>query len=591
MCGIHLIWGKGSNQESIQKLVDCSRHRGPDQEAVYSPWLGLWIGVNRLKILHPGPDADQPFWDPDGNSLLIWNGEIYNFKELRGQLSKMGVEFSTQSDTEVLLQYLKYFGKDGLGKLNGMFALIYVDLVQKSVLVARDRNGEKPLYYSQTPETLIISSETRGIAALKNPDINLQQVAPYYYFRCPTPGKTFYKGIRSWKPGRYSTIFQHSTFRWDTLSLPKKSNATPSVSIFQETLNEIVQNEFHADVPLGMMLSGGADSSLLYATWYEHTGTPLPAYTIQVEEKYRRRYADSEFAKRLVKKIPAQHVLIPVDQNVFLKNWDAYLNSVDQPVGDSAGFLTWLIGSRAKSEVKVLITGAGADELWGGYRRHQAFHQYLNNKAFLIKWSDQLSKIPLGREWKKMMDGVDSDFRKTILNFTSLENPDPDLEEDYDRIFNSKYSEYKQMLDFDRQVYLVEDVLRIQDNALMAHGIEGRSPYLDAKMLSIWKAQEDPKWLLNKFWIKESLEQKGLDWIAKRKKFGFGLPLKEWLLEGGPVANRIFSTLKNFGKTHGNVLPNSVLSLCLNPEPNVKSHFLTLYNLFLLAEWWKLHQP
>ena len=106
MCGIHLIWGKGAHRESIQTLVDSSRHRGPDQEAVYSPWPGLWIGVNRLKILHPGPDADQPFWAPDSKSLLILNGEIYNFKELRSLLSKMGIDFITQSDTEALLHYL-----------------------------------------------------------------------------------------------------------------------------------------------------------------------------------------------------------------------------------------------------------------------------------------------------------------------------------------------------------------------------------------------------------------------------------------------------------------------------------------------------
>ena len=117
MCGIHLIWGKGAKKESIQTLVQASSHRGPDQEAIYSPWPGLWIGVNRLRILHPGPDADQPFWTKDGTALLIWNGEIYNFRELRKILQSLGVEMVTQSDTEVLVYYLKLFGSEGLKKI------------------------------------------------------------------------------------------------------------------------------------------------------------------------------------------------------------------------------------------------------------------------------------------------------------------------------------------------------------------------------------------------------------------------------------------------------------------------------------------
>lgn len=591
MCGIHLIWGKGANQEAIRSLVDSTTHRGPDQDGIFSPWPELWVGVNRLKILHPGADADQPFWAPDGNSLLVWNGEIYNFRELKSLLSKMGVVFSTESDTEVLLQYLKYFGTEGLAKLNGMFAILYVNLVQKSVLVARDRNGEKPLYYSQTPDTLIISSESRGITSLTGAKLDSKQTSPYYYFRASAPGKSFFKGIREWKPSRYSTIFQHSTFRWDNIPMPRKISSPPTLSLFQEILQETVKSQFHADVPLGMMLSGGADSSLLYASWYQSTGTPLPCYTVEVEKKYRYKYQDADFAKKLTRQIPAQHELIPMDQTIFLENWDSYLSSLDQPIGDSASFLTWMLAGKAKTEVKVLISGAGADELWGGYQRHRAFDQYLKQKEFWVKWAGLLEKIPLGREWKKMMSGIDPDPQKTFLNFSALENPDVDLVEDYSRIFNSKLPEYKRILDFDRQVYLVQDVLKIQDNALMAHGIEGRSPYLDARILALWKAVEEPKLLLGKPWIKASLEAHGLEWIGNRKKFGFGLPLREWLLEGGPVAKKVFSSLKELGKQQEFELPEPAISLCQNPEKHVKSHFLTLYNLFLLAEWWKLHQP
>ncbi|MBA4300764.1 MAG: asparagine synthase (glutamine-hydrolyzing) [Cyclobacterium sp.] len=588
MCGIHLIWGKKASKKSIQALVDATHHRGPDQSAIYSPWNGLWIGVNRLKILHHGPDADQPFWAPDGNSLLILNGEIYNFQELRRLLTKMGIEFITQSDTEVLLHYLKIFGQKGLQKLNGMFSFIYIDLISKSVLVARDRNGEKPLYYAQSPDNLVISSELRGITAFQAHVPDWDQVDHYFYFRAPAPGKTFHRGISAWKPGRYSTLFRHDTFRWDTLPVPQGDNEPPSQTSFAKLLEKTVLNQFHADVPVGLLLSGGADSSLLYSLWYRKTGTSLPAFTIQVEKKYRSKYADGDQAIRFSKQIPTDHHLIDIDQNAFLENWEEYIRSVDLPIGDSAGFLTWMIGKKAKSEVKVLISGAGSDELWGGYQRHAAFDKYLQLQRFWCKWADYLKKLPFGKNWKKFTSGIQLDPNTTFLNFSALQNPPTEMIGDYERIFNPKLPVYKRMLDFDRQVYLVQDVLKVHDNALMAHGIEGRSPYLDSSLLGLWQRVEDPALLLGKPWIKNLLRENELGWVADRKKFGFGLPLQEWLSESGELSKRVFATLKEFDKTQGENFSNPVRQILRNPESGVKTQFLTLYNLFLLAEWSKL---
>ncbi|WP_111668805.1 asparagine synthase (glutamine-hydrolyzing) [Algoriphagus litoralis] len=590
MCGIHLIWGKGASKDSIQRLVTSSQHRGPDQEAIYSPWTGLWVGVNRLQILHPGPDADQPFWSEDGKSLLLFNGEIYNFLELRSLLSKMGIDFITQSDTEVLLHYLRIFGAKGLEKLNGMFALIYIDLINKSVLVGRDRNGEKPLYYAQSPDSLIISSEIRGIAGARAHLPDWAQVEHYFYFRAPSPGKTFHRGISAWKPGRYSTIFRHDTFRWDTLPAPEHPEEAISQELFGKTLENVVLNQFHADVPVGLLLSGGTDSSLLYSLWYKKTGTPLPTYTIQVEKKYRSKYADGNHSIRFAKQIPTAHQLIEIDQKIFLENWDEYLQSVDLPIGDSAGFLTWMIGKKAKSEVKVLISGAGADELWGGYQRHAAFERYLDQQAFWSKWAEFLEKFPFGYHWKKFMSGIRPDPNQTFLNFSALQNPPLELIGDYERIFNSKLPEYKRMLDFDRQCYLVQDVLKVHDNALMAHGIEGRAPYLDLSMVKLWQQVNDPEMLSGKPWIKHILRENDLGWVADRRKFGFGLPLKEWLSEGGEVSKRIFHTLRVFDQSHGQNFSAPVRQLLQNPESGAKTQFLTVYNLFLLAEWAKLQR-
>ncbi len=590
MCGIHLIWGKGANKEAMDALLKSAAHRGPDQQAAFSPWPGIWIGVNRLKIIHPGPDADQPFWSPDGNYFLIWNGEIYNYKELGKQLKKMGVDLLTESDTEVLMHWLRLFGSNGIEKLQGMFSVIFVSMIEKSVLVIRDKNGEKPLFYCEDQDRLIISSDTRGIRKLKSEVLNLEQFNHYFFLRAPLPGKTFFKGIREWKPNRFSTIYQHSTFRWDTIGKTPSEKTVPGRQEFKKRLEIAVSNQFHADVPVGIQLSGGADSSLLYALWYNQTGTKLPAYTIQIEKAYRKKYSDGDSAIKLLEHVPAHHQLIEIDQSKFLSHWEEYISSIDLPVGDSAGFLSWMIGKEAKKEVKVLVSGAGADELWGGYQRHAAFDFYLRKKGLLLPLTGIAQKLPLNRTWSKFFQSIHPDARRTFINFSALLPISKDLFGDYERLFSSESLGYKEALAFDRHNYLVQDILRIQDNALMAHGLEGRAPYLDAGLIDLWDQTKDEKALLGKPWIKSCLEELNLGFIANRKKFGFGLPLEEWLSNEGPFSSRVFSTVKSFEKSHGKNFQSTIREIAKNPEKSSKHHFLILYNLFLLAEWLKFNK-
>ncbi len=590
MCGIHLIWGKDATQEKIELLTKSARHRGPDQEAFYSPWPGLWVGVNRLKILHLGPEADQPFWSPDRKALLLWNGEIYNYQELRLLLENIGVEFLTSSDTEVVLHTLKIFGPKGLEKLQGMFSLIYLDIIEEIVLVGRDQNGEKPLYYTQNDNLLVISSEVRGISIVKEPSLDRKQITNYFFLRTPHPGNTFFQGISDWRPGYFSLIQQPSKLFWERIPSSINRNHSPDSRSFENALNLAVLSQFHADVPVGVSLSGGTDSSLLYAIWYKQTGRRLPTYTIQVEDKFRKKYGDGDAAIRLAKELPMDHRLIKIDQTVFWENWEAYIRDVDSPLGDSAGFLTWMIGKTAKEHVKVMISGVGADELWGGYNRHRAIALFLENKELLIALNPILKKLALGRLGAKFLAGLQPDPKYTFLNFSAL-HPVPDaIYEAYRPIFNTSLPEYKQMLDFDRQMYLVEDLLKIHDNALMAHGIEGRSPFLDARLVDIWESVVNMRDLKGKKWIKELLAALGMKWINERKKFGFGLPLKEWFAQEGEFAQRIYFSLGEFEKSHGEGLPTVLRDMLKCPQRSAKNHFLTLYNLFVLAEWVKLHK-
>jgi len=590
MCGIHLIWGKQANESAINRMAESSSHRGPDQQATLSPWPELWLAVNRLKVIHPGSEADQPFWAPDGKSLLIWNGEIYNFRELRTQLTQMGIVFTSQSDTEVLLQSLQLYGEKCLEKLEGTFALIYVDLMQKSILVARDRNGEKPLYYAHDKENLYISSEVRAINGLLKSQLNFNEIQHYFYLRSPSPDHTFFSQIKEWKAGTYGKIQSDLEVSEHPFTGNSSSKILPSKERFEKILKNILTQQFYAEVPVGVLLSGGCDSSLLYALWYRETKIALPAYTIALAQKYRKKYRDADSSIRFAKHYPIEHHVVEVTQQVFWDNWEEYVKSVDQPVGDSAGFLTWIIGKEAKREVKVLISGAGADELWGGYQRHKAIDFYLRNKKFITSIAPILKNVSLAGQVGKFFNAVQSDSKETFLNFTALQNLPENLHTEYRPEFDPNLSEYKQLLDFDRKNYLAQDVLKVQDNALMANGIEGRAPYLDQKMISLWENVTDDKCLKGKPWIKECLKELDLSWVVKRPKLGFGLPLKEWFAERGDFAKRVYNSLKKFEKMYGEQCPQEMRAMIANPESFSKTHFLTLYNLFLLTEWINLRQ-
>ncbi len=590
MCGIHLIWGQGANEENLQILLDSSENRGPDHQDLLSPWPGLWVGANRLRISDPSSKSDQPFWSSDGHALILLNGEIYNHQELRSLLKTMGKDFQTSSDTEVLITWLRSFGEKGLSKLKGMFSLILVDVLTKSILVARDPSGEKSIYYRHAQDSLCISSTAKGIESIWPSELDISSIENYAYLRYPRRGHTFFKGIQEWKPNRFSQISTPTTFRFDPLPKDKKSEDNQPSGSFEAVFDRVIERQFQTDVPKGILLSGGADSSLLYANWYKTAGQSLPAFTFVPEKKYQQKYDDIQWVKRLVKQYPAELNEIEISEEIFLNHFDEYDAGLDQPVGDSAGFLLWMIGKEAKKQgIKVLISGAGADELWGGYRRHKAFETYLRNRNLLLSLKPFLSWLPLSRAYRKFLDSIHKNEERTFMNFSALRLIPDHIFQDYERVFDQEYSSDRKALDFDRKVYLVDDILKIQDQALMAHGIEGRSPYLDSDFISLWKKSPDSE-LKGKRRINELLNQYDLGFISERKKLGFGLPLEEWFGSNGSFAKRAFQSIKSLESRLGNSLPAPIHEITKNPENFIKSDFLMLYNLFLLSEWVNLRK-
>jgi len=592
MCGINVIINPDSDsQKAIELMMHATIHRGPDHSGFSKVGENVFFAGNRLKILDLSETSNQPLWTKEKDAVLVWNGALYNYQDLRNELLDLGCEFIGSSDSEVLLYWLKNFGTDKIDRLKGMFAFAFADLEKKQIFIARDFSGEKPLYYLQEGNNWYFSSETKGILAGSpgQRTINSHQFLPYFYYRHSFPDSTFYQQVQQVLPGEVWVLdFSGSILERQELGIPPFHNHQVDQSIFEETLKDSVLKNFNAERPVGMVLSGGADSSLLYSLWYEDTGQPLNTFTIALEKKYQTKYNDPYFAKYLVKKYPSFHHEIPVSQSDVRDNWQEYIQSMDQPIGDSAGFLTWFVAKTAKETVKVLISGAGADELFGGYNRHRAYWHYLHNPN-LYKFLKTLGlNFLFPSTWKKVLQSIHHNPDLTFIQMAALQTIPDDFLGEFQKWYPKHENPLKNALEWDRTFYLVNDILKIHDNACMAHGIEGRSPYLDMDLLSMVHAEsgENMYNMIGKKFIKSALQNRGLGKIANRKKLGFGLPLLEWF-EEREFRDWVFEPIIEMEKIWGQEFPIEMRKLAANPRKAEKRQFLQLWNLFILASWLK----
>jgi asparagine synthase (glutamine-hydrolysing) len=588
MCGINvLISSESSAPKLLEKMLLRTAHRGPDGNGACHIEDKIHLGANRLKILDLSQEADMPFWSSCGQYVLVWNGAIYNYQVLKKILQSEGHQFITESDTEVLLYWLVFKGTSEIKSLNGMFAFALADLAKQELWVGRDSSGEKPLYFHQSNGTWIFSSECRSVAAAMDcaPGLNTPELASFFYYRFSSPNNSFFEGISQLIPGTGMVVSFDGTlnkkFDW---TLKRDLAATPDFS-WEGLLKKAVVSTMHTDRQVGMILSGGADSSLLYALYYEQFGKPLPTFTAAVENKYRTKYNDPQFAKRFHEKYPADHHELTITFQDVQENWDNYIKTVDQPIGDSAGFLSWMIGQEAKPHASVLLSGAGADELFGGYTRHQAFDLILRfPKIFeLLKIFGRFLSIPYPIE--RLLAAVKEDKSETFIQMASLAPMSDQVLHQWKKYYPKGKDPYLSALNWDRKVYLTNDVLKLNDNVFMSHGIEMRAPYLDGEILGAIEAYPERQALeKGKKWIKAALEKRDLAFIAHRKKMGFGLPLLEWTQEKKYI-DWISGPILEMEKHWGKYFPEQMRNLAAKPHKAKADQFLILFNLFVLATW------
>lgn len=589
MCGIHvLIQPESDGPAAIQKMMHATEHRGPDFSGFCKVEEDIFFAANRLKIRDLNDASNQPLWSEDRSAVLVFNGELYNHPELKEILVNRGYQLDTGSDSVILLHWLKAFGKEGIQQLKGMYAFVFADPGKKEILVSRDVSGEKPLYFQQNGNSWIFSSETRGILAgmEHRPKIDKTQFLPFFYYRHSMPDRSFFEEVRQVLPGEIIALdLDGHIIQREKMVLEPDQKSETSQNKFEETLKEAVSKSFAAERPVGMVLSGGADSSLLYAVGYELTGQKFPTYTVALESRLQGKYSDPYFVRIFNQQYPSENREIRVNKITVMENWHAYIQSKDQPIGDSAGFLTWLVAKEAKEEVKVLISGAGADELFAGYNRHRAFRYYLNHPT-LLRQIATFSDFPFPGYLKKLLQSITKNPEDTFIQMAAVEQ----IPEAYLGIFRHWYPksefDFKNALDWDRTFYLANDILKIHDNACMAHGIEGRAPYLYSGLLEFALSQTEEELLKRKgkVFIKESLRKRGLRQIADRKKLGFGLPLQEWM-EENVFREWVFGPIRQLSTDWGECFPPEMLKFVAQPEKAEKRQFLLVWNMFIMAGW------
>lgn len=560
MCGISGIVGLGNRQESeklIRVMNDALSHRGPDAEGFYVE-DHMALGHRRLSIIDLSTAANQPFTDPSGRFILVFNGEIYNYQEVRNELSNY--PFRTHSDTEVILAAYIQWGPSCLSKLKGMFAFALWDKTDKKLFIARDRFGVKPLYYYAKDGYFLFSSEIRSLlsSGLVPRKLNKQALSDYLKYQSVITPYTLVENILQLPAGHYMIHSEHDLVirkYWDltdVVPLPDDQGADKVMGNVKDLLFQSVERRLVSDVPVGAFLSGGIDSSAIVAIMAQVSRQKPVAFTIGFDEK---EYDETAYAELIAKKYDVTHHKVKLRPDDFLDELPHALAAMDTPSGD--GINTYVVSKAIrKNGIKVALSGVGGDELFVGY---PIFHQFKKLQGYqkLFKYSSLLRKplsklLPSGNQKKDRIKAIlelpdisiaaiypllrQIQTKAQINQLTKMNGLSDDpgtlekfLSENLDKI--NVFDTYSQVSIADYYGYTQHVLLKDTDQMSMAVALEIREPFFDHDLAEyvislpdVYKGIAYPKQLLV-----ESLKPLVPDEVVFRKKQGFVLPYDVWM--------------------------------------------------------------
>lgn len=567
MCGIAGFSTQGFNHvglESLEQMGATMAHRGPDQHGEYvDEQIGL--AHRRLSILDLSEAGRQPMFSSDESLVLVFNGEIYNYPELRAEEEKLGASFRSNSDTEIILHLYAKYGTDCLQYLNGMFAFALWDKNTQMLFLARDRVGKKPLYYYVQDEKFAFASEIKALLTLPDVprEIRIDAVRDFFAYQYVPDPKSIFKHIHKLPAGHFM-IFKDGQITineyWD-LSFSRTSSKDEDALLndLKHITEACTKRRMMADVPLGAFLSGGVDSSGVVANMAKATETPVKTCTIGFDDE---QYNESEFAKVVAEQYNTEHHEFTVHQNVS-ERLEEIVGYFDEPFADPSLVPTFFVSELARKAVTVAVAGDGGDEVFAGYEKYttdaienrlrQKFPSAIRRSVFPLM-SRILRKIPLtaarrgasllsslavspargfyitnaqmtDHQWTEL---VNAEFAKELGEY----DPGTLTESFYDKADGNDH--LAKILYTDIKTYLVGGILVKVDRTSMANSLEVRAPLLDKEVLefaatlpSKFKFRDGVK----KYILKKLFTPLLPDSILHRKKMGFSVPLATWLRE------------------------------------------------------------
>lgn len=603
MCGIAGLVSDNKDKKSlIKKMTDRIIHRGPDAEGFYID-DNIALGHRRLSIIDLS-NGDQPIYNEDKSIVVVFNGEIYNYIELKNELKEKKHKFKTNCDTEVLVHGYEEWKEDLPKKLRGMFAFAIYDIKNKELFIARDNFGIKPLYYYQNKNTFMFASEIKSF--LDQPDFNKELnkdiVSSYLSFSFTPTKETLFKNVYRVDPGTY-LIYKDGKLKekryYNIKFNINKKGYDETVDEISKVMSESVERHMISDVEVGSFLSSGVDSSYLVAL-----AKPDKTYTVGYTDK---KYNEIEYAKNLTKELKINNTSKIINKEEYLDIIPKIMYHLDEPTSDPAAVALYFVASLASKDVKVVLSGEGADEFFGGYNFYRsdvdvAWYNHLPKslRRFIAKICLHLPEVKginflirRGLTLEENYIGVnkvysEKEIKKLLVNNKNLIK-NSDITKDVYKEFKDE-SDIIKMQAIDINFWLIKDILQKADRMTMAHSLEGRVPFIDKEVFKC--ASSLPiEYKVTKENTKVALRDAAKKVIPteayKKKKLGFPVPLRSWMKEElfYNEINRAFDTdisKELFNNKHLHKLLNDHIN-------NKKDNYKKIWTVYCFIKWYEVY--
>jgi asparagine synthase (glutamine-hydrolysing) len=591
-------------------MCDVIRHRGPDDEGVHTE-AGVGLGMRRLSIIDLST-GHQPIHNEDQTVWVVFNGEIYNYRQLRRELEAAGHRFYTSSDTETIVHAYEEWGTGAFERLRGMFGIGLWDRRKKTLLLARDRAGIKPLHYALTNERLYFGSEVKSLiaAGAVGREIDLSALDHYLSYLYAPRDRAIFKGVQKLPPGHYLTYndgrVEVRQFWQIGTSEPFRGTADQAAHALESVLADAVESHMISDVPLGAFLSGGVDSSIVVGLMARASSRPVKTFSIGFDEP---QFDELEHARRVAGHFGTEHhefVVRPDGLSIL----DRLIEHFDEPFADSSAIPTWYVSEIARRHVTVVLSGDGGDELFGGYDRYLPHPRVAQFDTLPLPGKRQVAGLlwpilPHGARGKNFLRHVSRSDDGRYLDSIAFFQPDEKAalySADVRRALAGASAEdalahhlarfstlpaHSRMMRFDFETYLPEDVLTKVDRMSMAHSIESRVPLLDNEVIEFASTLPASLKIHNgrrKHVLKEAARRLLPAEILDRRKQGFGVPLGVWFRGG---LTDLFSDILRSPTTRqrGYFEPAFVDRIVSEHLAGKRDHTLRLWQLLVFELW------